>query len=134
MVFYDRRASINLVQGDIAERKGLPVITRSPGKLRVGGGLELDTVYGIYKVSLGPNADGEFFKILCRGLPVLTKKFSKHSLEDLNKEVYQMGIIDRDIPLPKILGGAAVGLLIGITSTRTDPVLVHTLPCSLGIY
>ena len=134
LVFFYCRASINLVQGDIAEKEGFLVVTWSPGKLRVGGGLKLDTVYGIYKVSLGPSADGEFFEITCRGLPVLTEKFSEHSLKDLNKEVYPMGILPRDVPLPKVLGGDAVGLLMGITSTRTDPVLIHTLPCGLGIY
>ena len=35
---------------------------------------------------------------------------------------------------PKTLGGAAVGLLMEITSTRTDPILVYTLPNGLGIY
>ena len=43
-----------------------------------------------------------------------------------------MGTVGCD--LPKILGGAAVGLLMGITSTRTDPVLIYTLPSGLGIY
>ena len=48
--------------------------------------------------------------------------------------VYNAGIVDRSKPLPKKLGGATVGLLLGITSTRIDPVLVHTLPNGLGIY
>ena len=48
--------------------------------------------------------------------------------------MYNLGIVDRSEPLPKKLGRAAVGLLLGITTTRTDPVLVHTLPNGLGIY
>ena len=59
MVFYDRGASLNLIQGDIAEHEGLPLVCDSPGKLRVGGGLEIDTVYVVYKVSLGPSTAGE---------------------------------------------------------------------------
>ena len=78
LVFYDRGASLNLIQGDIAEREGLPLVCDSPGKLRVAGGLEIDTVYGVYKVSLGPNTDGEYTEITCRGLPVLTEQFSEH--------------------------------------------------------
>lgn len=69
------------------------MVSKNPGKLRVGGGLEIDTVYGTYKVSLGPNSEGEFLEITCRGLPVLTEQFSEHLLEDLNKEVYQMGVV-----------------------------------------
>ena len=45
-----------------------------------------------------------------------------------------MGIVDRSEPQPKTLGGAAVGLLMGITTTKTNPVLVHTLPNGLGIF
>ena len=61
-------------------------------------------------MSLGPNADGEYLEVTCRGLPVLTDEFSEHSLEDLNEEVYQLGIVSRSVPLPKTLGGACVGL------------------------
>ena len=43
-------------------------------------------------------------------------------------------IVDRSVQLPRTLGGASVGLLMGITSTKTDPVLVYTLPNGLGIY
>ena len=85
MVFYDRGASLNLIQGDIAEREGLPLVCDSPRKLRVGGGLEIDTVYGIYKVSLGPSTTGEYTEITCRGLPVLPEHFPEHSLEELNE-------------------------------------------------
>ena len=73
-------------------------------------------------------------EITCRSLPVLTEKFSEYSLEELNEEVYNLGIVERNVPLPKTLGGDPVGLLIGITTTKTDPVLIHTLPNGLGIY
>ena len=52
---------------------------------------------------------------ICRGLLVLTEKFSEHSLDELNEEVYQTGIVDRSVILPRTLGGASVGLLMGIT-------------------
>ena len=113
---------------DIAEREVFPIVSRNPGKLRVGGGLEIDTVFGVYKVSLGPSITGEYFEKICRGLPVLTEKFSEHSLEDLNEEVYRLGVLPRDVPLSKVLGGDTVGLLMEITNTKTDPVLIHTLP------
>ena len=134
LVFYDRGASVNLIQGEIAEREGLPVVCSIPGKVRVGGGLEIDTVYGVYRVSLGPNEEGEYLEITCIGLPVLTEQFSEHFLEEFNKEVYRMGVVSRAEPLPKTLGGASVGLLMGITSTKTDPVLVHTFSNGLGNY
>ena len=96
--------------------------------------MEIDTVYGVYKVHLGPTDSGEYLEVTCRGLPVLTERFSEHSLADLNEEVYRSGIVDRSVQLPRTLGGASVGLLMGITSTKTDPVLVYSLPNGLGIY
>ena len=132
MIFYERETSLNLIQGDIAEREGLPLVCDSPRKLRVGGGLEIDTVYGICKVLIGPSTTGEYTEITCRGLSVLTEHFPEHSLEELDEEVYNARIVDRSVPLPKKLGGVEVGLLLGITSTRIDPVLVHTLPNGLG--
>ena len=135
MVFYDRGASLNLIQGGIAELRDCPLrVCDSPGKLRVGGGLEIDTVYGVYKVSFGPSTAREYTEVTCRGLPVLMEHFPEHSPEELNEEVYNAGIVDRSEPLPKKEGRAEVGLLLGITSTRIDPVLVHTLPNGLGIY
>ena len=119
---------MSLIQGSIAEREGLHRISSNPGKLRVGSGMEIDTVYGIYKVHLGPTDSGEYLEVTCRGLPILTEGFSEHSLAELNKEVYQTGIIDRSVLLPRILGGASVGILMGITSTKTDPVLEYLSP------
>ena len=102
--------------------------------LSPGGGLEIDTVYGVYKVCLSPNTEGDYMEITCSGLPVLTERFTEYSLEELNEEVYNLGTVERSLHLPKTLGGAPVGLLIGITTTKTDPILIHTLPNGLGIY
>ena len=96
--------------------------------------MEIDTVNGVYKVLLGPTDSGEYLEITCRGLPVLTEEFSEHSLAELNEEFYQTGIVDWSVLLPRTLGGASVGLLMGITSTKTDPLLKYTLPNGLGIY
>ena len=59
--------------------------------------MEIDTVYGVYKVHLGPTDSGEYLEVTCRGLPVLTEKFSEHSLAELNEEVYQSSIVDRSV-------------------------------------
>ena len=61
-------------------------------------------MYGVYKVHLGPTDSGEYLEVTCRGLPVLTEKFSEHSLADLNEEVYRSGIVDRRVQLPRTLG------------------------------
>ena len=55
-------------------------------------------------------------------------------IHPINEEVYQLGIVSRSVPLPKTLGGASVGLLMGRNTTKTDPVLEYTLPGRLGIY
>lgn len=58
----------------------------------------------------------------------------EHFLEELNEEVYHGGLISQSVLLPKAIGGASVGLLMEITSTKTKLVLVCTLPNGLGIY
>lgn len=73
-------------------------------------------------------------EVTCCSLTFLTGQFSEHSLEDLNEEVYQGGLVSQSFPPPKALGGASVGLLMGITSTKTNPVLVCRLPNGLDIY
>ena len=69
IVFFDRGASFNLIQGSIAEREGLHRISSNPGKLRAGGGMEINTVFGIYKVHLGPTDSGEYLEVTCPGTP-----------------------------------------------------------------
>ena len=61
----------------------LPIcVSSSPGKLRVGGGMEIDTVYGVYKVHLGPTDSGEYLEVTCRypritiGLPQDNYRFT----------------------------------------------------------
>ena len=49
LMIYDHGASLNSIQGSIAEKEGLPLVSSNLGKLRMGGGVEIDTVYGVYK-------------------------------------------------------------------------------------
>ena len=121
LVFFNRGGSLNLIQGDIAEREGLSLVSNSPGKLRVGRGMEIHMVYGIYRVPLRPTADREYLEVTCRGLPLLTDWFTEHSLYELNEEVYKLGAFSRDVPLPRVLGRSSLGLLICITCTRRTP-------------
>ena len=58
MTFYDTGADFHLIEGEIAEKAGLKIVSDRPTMVgHLGGGTML-TSYGIYTVNLGPTVDG----------------------------------------------------------------------------
>ena len=68
LVFFDMGANIHLIDGPMAEALKLPIVTPKPTKLTVVGGAQLIPDYGVYKVNLGPNLEGEYFEVNCQGM------------------------------------------------------------------
>ena len=46
LCFYDRGANLNLIDGELAEREELQIVTSKPSILTVAGGREIGTEYG----------------------------------------------------------------------------------------
>ena len=83
---------------------------------------------------MGPTETGEYLEVICQGITRVTGGFSRYPLEDINKEMLSSGFMGNNIVLPEYIGGDRVGLLIGLKSIQTDPVLMFCLPSGLGVY
>ena len=128
LCFYDRGANLNLIDGELAEKEELQVVTSKPSTLTVPGGREVGTEYGTYRTVLGPTEGGEYLEITCQGITRVTGGFSEYPLEEINKEITAIGAMGGNTRLPEYIGGDRVGLLIGLKSIKTDPVLIFCLP------
>ena len=69
-----------------------------------------------------------------QGMGSIAREFKKQTLDDVNMELRDSGMIDPSIPLPKYAGVGNIGLLVGIQEVRLDPVLLGTLPSGVGVY
>ena len=135
-------ANIHLIDGPMAEALKLPVVNPKPTKLTVVGGAQLIPDYGVFKVNLGPNLDGEYFEVNCQGMNPVTSHFRRYSLDEINQEVKEVCTskksssltVEEVASLPKYIGGSAVHLLLGIKETRIHPTPLFTLPSGLGVY
>ena len=133
LVMFDRGSNVNLIDGEVAERENLKVLSDKPMSLQVVGGEEVSTQYGKYQVMLGGRSSG-FHTIECLGMPQVTSKFNHYSLHEVNKELRATGIIHPDEPLPETVGGTPAHILLGIGNVDLDPVLLTTLDSGVGVY
>lgn len=131
--FYDKGANVNMIEGELAEREGLQVISDRPTTIKVAGSNTVVTEYGKYRFRLGPTAGGKFHEITAQGIDNVTTEFSRYPLSEVNSELRSIpGMEDR--PLPEYIGGSRVQLLLGITDPELDPVRIFNLPSGLGVY
>lgn len=135
LTFYDRGANEHLIDGELAERVNLKVITSRNQSVGVMGGGTLWTEYGKYCVRLGPTIDGKFHEMKCQGIKRITTAFPLYDLTEVSTEVRKSKkLSDPKTILPKYIGGHQTHLLLGIKDTLLDPDKLFTLPCGLGVY
>ena len=134
LCFFDTGANINMIDGGIAEKEGLRVITDHPTTLKVVGGSELVTDYGKYMLNIGPTPESDFKQLICHGMTSVAGPFPKVDLTEVNKEIRSTHIVTQDEKLPDYVSGSIVHLLIGISESAIQPVHVSTLPSGLSIY
>ena len=136
LTFYDRGASQHLINGNMAEKTKLKVISSRPSSLYVVGGGSVSTEYGLYRVALGKTSSGKVHDIICQGMSSITSSFPKFDLTEVNDEVMSLKSkpINSNEPLPLEIGGSEVHLLLGIKDTELEPVLLFTTPLGVGVY
>ena len=132
--FFDTGANIHLIDGPLAEKENLEVLTQKPSEIHGAGGIKVVTEYGMYRLNLGPTEKGMFHELSCHGIDPITGTFDKHSFDQVNQETRQSELLPSDILLPSYAGGSKVHLLIGIKDAAAHPVLIDTLPSGLGVY
>ena len=87
LCFFDTGANINMIDGAMAEREGVTVISQAVSVLKTVGGKEVTTDYGRYKFNIGPDTDGQSHALECHGMSDVAGSFEKHSLEAINEEL-----------------------------------------------
>lgn len=132
LVFYDSGSDGHLIQGQLAERLGLDVLSREPVSIWGIGHVKGSTEYGSYLLTLGPSCEGELLELEVQGMPKITSDVPEVNLVPIWPEVTKNLSTPQVLP-PKV-GGAEVGLLLGIRSTKVGPTLLLTLPSGLGVY
>ena len=134
LCFFDTGANIHMIDGKMAEKEELKVVSQTPTTLKVVGGSELVTDYGKYKLNLGPNHDGKYHGLTCHGMSSVAGPIPEIDLKEVNKEVrdYIPGMAAE--ALPEYVGGSMVHLLLGIRDTVAQPIHVHTLPSGISVY
>ena len=79
------------------------VVSTNLSYIKIGGRKEISPDYGSYETVQG------LFTNVMPGSSTLTGKFAKYSLEELNREVRDMGLFGKGVPLLKYVGGTNVG-------------------------
>ena len=64
LVFFDRGANINIIDGSLAEKEGLQKVSSSPTSLTVVGGNKVRSNHGTFRFNLGLGGKGEFHKVV----------------------------------------------------------------------
>ena len=121
LTFFDPGANTHLVDGNLAEREGLQMISDKTSAIRVVGGSEIKTEHSVYQFNLGPGEENVYHEIVAIGMSSVTSEFAKYDLSDICKE-YKDEAVEKDIQtiLPKSIGGSKVHLLLGIIKYKTS--------------
>ena len=134
LCLFDRGANQHLVDGQLAHEIGMRVVNKEVSTISVVSGGKVWSDYGTYQMILGPTPTGEYFEIQAQGMKRISNKFPLYDLSEVNNEAVNFLGYSDEVNLPKYIGGAKVGLLIGLKSTELDPVLIFTLPSGIGVY
>lgn len=136
LCFFDTGANVHMIDGQMAEKEKIRVITQSPTTLKVVGGKEVVTDYGSYRLNIGPDAEGLNHGLDCYGMSSVTGHFPKHDLLEVNQELrnhHQFGHFVANEVLPDYVGGSKVHLLLGI-KLSVQPVHLFTLESGISVF
>jgi hypothetical protein len=125
-----------MIDGHMAEKEEMRVITQSPTTLKVVGGKEVVTDYGSYRLNIGPDGQGLIHGLDCYGMSSVTGPFPKHDLLEVNEELrnhHKFGHYVANEVLPDYVGGSKVHLLLGI-KLSVQPVHLFTLESGISVF
>ena len=133
LLFYDRGSNCHLIDGDLAEREGLQVVSDKPTTIRVAGSNTIVTEYGKYRFRIGPTREGLYHTLTCQGIGRVTSEFTQYSMTEIVKECRSIPGFENEV-FPPTVGGGPVKLLIGIGDPALEPERLFSLPSGLAIY
>ena len=86
LTFFDPGANTHLIDGIIASKEGLQMISDKTSAIRVVGGSEIKTERGTYQFNLGPGEDKVYHEKEAIGMSSVTTEFTKYDLSEICKE------------------------------------------------
>ena len=84
LTFFDFGANAHLIDGQLAEKKKLRLISSNSTALGVIGGGSVGTEYGNFMFNLGPGEDQIYHEITAVGMRNVTADFGKYELEEIS--------------------------------------------------
>ena len=79
-IFFDQGADHHLIDGELAEHLKLKVLCKTPTNIGLAGGGSVSTEFGSYALSIGPDPDGNYYKISSQGITTVTNEFPEVNL------------------------------------------------------
>ena len=126
---------VDLIDDKIAKIEGLLKTSNRPTAISVVGGGNIKAARSTYQFNLGPGEHGEFFEMNCLGMDAVTARFNEYDLTEICQEYRKtLRKSERDVILPKKIGGSKVHLLIGIKNANLTPVLDRILESGVAVY
>ena len=103
LTHYDTESNTNIITGELSEVEELKILPAWAGCIRVAGGQHVSTEYGMYRAIVGPSRDGEYDQLDCKGMKSIAGEPKKHSLQEVNKELRDSGLINPNAPSQSML-------------------------------
>ena len=110
LLFYDRGSNCHLIDGDLAEREGLEVVSDKPTTIRVAGSNTIVTEYGKYRFRIGPTREGLYHTLTCQGIGRVTSEFTQYSMSEIIKECRSIPGFENEVFPPTVGGGPGQAL------------------------
>ena len=131
LVMFDTGALVNLSKGQLALKKFEPA-GKGTGSLATAGARTINTNYGAFRCTLGPDKEGKYREVVSQGMDQVTWPVPKWDLSRVNSEVLEKY---KDIGvLPEYNGGDEIHILIGIRDPELQPKQIGALDAGTGIY
>ena len=86
LTFFDSGANSHLIDGQLAEKESLHLISSNPTDLGVFGGGSIMTEHGNFRFNLGPGEDKNYHEITAVGMRNVTAGSGKYNLEEIGQE------------------------------------------------
>jgi hypothetical protein len=132
LVLYDSGSNGHLINGHLAEKLKLNVVTCETVPVGGLGGKVTWSEYGKYSITFGPDMNGECHELEMQGMSKITGELPKVDLQGIWDDANTVLHGERQMPIE--VGGTSVQILIGLKSTQLSPKLKFSLPNGLGIF
>ena len=104
LVFFDTGANSHLIDGNLASKEGLQLISCERTKLGLIAGGQVESEFGRFRFNLGPGEE-KYHEITAVGMKDVTAEFGKYKLKEINQEyLNNVSGAEKEYVLPKTVG------------------------------